>query len=195
MNRLSDKEICAWLKSGVASKQDQALDQIYTDHYPVISGFIKKNSGEEDDALDIFQDAMVVLYENIRTGKFELKSSIRTYLFSVSKNLWFNKIKVQKRTVAFEDDFDAVSIDDSSLEVLVASEKTEVLMNVIDQIGGDCKRLLLMYYYDRLRMDEIALRLDLANANVAKSKKLSCMNKLRKLVSQYPILKSLLRKA
>ena len=195
MEKLSDEDICSWLRFGNETNHDRALNQIYNEHYTVILAHVKKNSGDDDDALDIFQDAVVVFYENLRKGKFELKSSIRTYLFSVARNLWLNKLKAKKRTVGMADEFDAVSLDDNSLDVLEANEKTKLLMKIIDEVNGDCKKLLLMYYYDRLRMDEIALRLNLANANVAKSKKLSCMRKLKNLVSKYPNLKSLLRKS
>ncbi|MDF1695531.1 MAG: sigma-70 family RNA polymerase sigma factor [Saprospiraceae bacterium] len=192
MKDWSDDEIIFCLK-GESEKRDLALKQMYTQLFPIIKSFIQKNNGSEDDAADIFQDAIIVFYEKIRLKEFKLSSSIRTYLYSVCKHLWLNKLRAQKKVTSLTVENESIIVDPMSLKVLGSEDRNEYLRQLMSSIGGDCKKVLIYYYYDRLKMKEIALRMNFATEQVAKNKKSSCLKKLKLMVAKSPRLKELLK--
>ena len=58
---------------GLRTGRKKTLNQIYRDYFPVIKDHVIKNSGSEDDAKDVFQDAMMAIFQNVSDEDFELK--------------------------------------------------------------------------------------------------------------------------
>lgn len=192
MKNWSDEEIIFCLR-GEKDKRDLALEQLYAKLYPVIKSYILKNNGSDDDAADIFQDAIIVFYDKVRQDQFQLSSSIRTYLYSVCKHLWLNKLRAQKKVVSLTEDSDFITVDPLSLNVIGSKERNEFLLKLLESLGEDCKKVLVYYYYERLKMKEIASRMNFATDQVAKNKKSSCLKKLKLIVSQSPRMKDILK--
>ena len=85
------------LLRGLALNDRKAIETIYRENYNVVQALILKNNGNIDDAKDIFQEAMIVLYERVQSEAFELNCQIKTYLYSVSRRLWLKKLVHQNR--------------------------------------------------------------------------------------------------
>ena len=85
------------LLQGLARNDKKAVETIYKDNYTSIQSLIINNNGTADDAKDIFQEAMIVLYEKARSGSFELNCLIKTYLYSVSRRLWLKRLQQSSR--------------------------------------------------------------------------------------------------
>lgn len=192
MKNWSDEEIIFCLQSG-DERSDLALKHLYIQTYPFIRSYIQKNNGSNEDAADIFQDAIIVFYEKVRQKQFKLSSSIRTYLYSVCKHLWLNKLRAQKKLISLTDHNESVAIDPLEISKLESSERNDYLMQLLGSLGKNCKKILVLYYYDRLKMKEIADLMNFANDQVAKNKKSSCLKKLKLIVSESPRLKDILK--
>jgi len=193
MSQKGDKLIIADLASNNRSKVNQAMKSLYTQHFPVIASFIKKNNGKDDDAADIFQDALIVFYDKVRLGTLELNCSIRTYLYSICKNLWLNRLRIQKRTTTINDEMESIPIEENASIILETNEKQKLIMQLISKMGEDCKKVLMYYYFNRWKMKEIATQMNFANEQVAKNKKSSCMKKLKTFILDSPGLINLLK--
>lgn len=191
MKKWSDEEIIFCLQEDDV-KKDFALKQLYAEIYPTIKSYIQKNNGSDEDAADTFQEAIIVFYEKVRLNQFQLSSTIRTYLYSVCKHLWLNKLRAQKKIISLTEESETISIDPLSLTVIASEEKNDYLRKLLETLTGDCKRVLVYYYYDRLKMKDIAERMNFANDQVAKNKKSSCLKKLKSIVSMSPRLKDIL---
>src|SRR5947209_6099138 len=85
------------LLTSLAAGERSATEQIYKQHYHVVSNWLLKNGGSQNDAADLFQEGMVVLFGRAQNKEFKLTCCIGTYLFEVSKHLWYKKVKRQKR--------------------------------------------------------------------------------------------------
>src|SRR5579862_9223390 len=85
------------LLEGLAKNDRKAVETIYRQYYNMVQSMILGNSGYPDDARDIFQEAMIVLYEKARSGSFELNSQLKTYLYSVCRRLWLKRLSQQQR--------------------------------------------------------------------------------------------------
>jgi len=192
MKDWSDEKIIFCLK-GDNIKKDLALKNLYIKLFPIIKSYIQKNNGTQEDAADIFQDAIVVFYEKVRLDEFQLSSSIRTYIYSVCRHLWLNKLRAQKKVISLNDESKNITIDPVSISILGSKERNDYLKQLLESIGKDCNKILVLYYFDRLKMKEIARTMNFANDQVAKNKKSSCLKKLKSIVSGSPRLKDILK--
>ena len=141
---------------------------------------------EYNTAIDIFQDSMVILYENIVSEKLtNLTSSLKTYLFSIAKNQILKRNQKESK-LSFHDQSLDIRKDQEILSGLELSDRQYFIKKIVDQMGEPCKSILKMYYFNRYPMDVIAARMKYKNSNVVKSQKLRCLNDLKlKLTKQF----------
>ena len=170
------------LLKALANNDRKATEKIYQEHYGLIQRLIINNNGSADDARDIFQEAMIVLYENARNPSFELTCQVKTYLFSVSRRLWLKRLQQIKHagaelpslveTVPVETDIEAHEQRNIDFQVM---EKAMI------SIGEPCKSLLEAYYLEKKSMTDIAGSFGYTNADNAKNQKYKCLMRLKKL--------------
>jgi RNA polymerase sigma factor (sigma-70 family) len=162
--------------------------QIYQENYHIINGWLLKNGGSSTDAADLFQEAMVVLFGKAQDTGFTLTCSIGTYLFAISKHLWYKKLQKKGRDPVFyqenfmgDDDEGGVAWDD---DINVHNEREahyDQMNAALDQIGEPCRSLLKAYYHQDKNMQEIAADFGYTNPDNAKNQKYKCLARLRKL--------------
>ncbi len=175
------------LLKGLARNEQKAAEEIYRHNYNLIQALIVNNSGTAEDARDIFQEAMVVLFEKARSGNFELNCQIRTYLYSVSRRLWLKKLQQNHRYATdLENTGDEVPVE-SDLGIHEQKEEEYKLMHeAIGTLGEPCKSLLEAFYFKKKNMQEIAESFGYTNAENAKTQKYKCLTRLKKIFfSQY----------
>jgi RNA polymerase sigma factor (sigma-70 family) len=170
------------LLEGLANNDNAAIESIYRDNYHTILAFIVKNNGYPEDARDIFQEAMIVLYEKAKSSYFTLNCQIRTFLYSVCRRLWLKRLQMQNRYYpAFELHEETVAVDDE----IEAHEKQDNDLNLMEnallKIGEPCKSILEAYYIHKKSMPEIAEAFGYTNADNAKTQKYKCLVRLKKI--------------
>ncbi len=179
MNILEQEQI---LLKGLAANDKKAVETIYRENYLTIQSFIVKNNGYPDDARDIFQEAMIVLYEKVCTGSFELTCQIKTYLYSVCRRLWLKRLQqMQRYNPAAESIEEVVSVEDE-LDVHEKRNADLIVMeSALAKIGEPCKSLLEAYYLQKKSMPEIAAFFGYTNSDNAKTQKYKCLVRLKKI--------------
>ncbi|MBP6024064.1 MAG: sigma-70 family RNA polymerase sigma factor [Ferruginibacter sp.] len=182
MNRVSTLEEEKLLLKGLAANDKLAIETIYRDNYAMIQAFILNNSGSHDDARDIFQEAMIVLFEKTRTETFELSSQLKTYIYSVCRRLWLKKLNQMNRYSGRLDNMEETIPVDEDMELHEKRDTDFTLMeNAMSKIGEPCKSLLDAYYIQKKHMQEIAADFGYTNADNAKTQKYKCLMRLKKL--------------
>jgi RNA polymerase sigma factor (sigma-70 family) len=177
------------LLRNLAEGNPKAAEQIYKQHYPVVINWIRSGNGDEADAADIFQEAMVVLYEKSHDPDFRLTCKIGTYLFAISKHLWYKKLEKSKKSpVAFVTDIEnedgGNDIADAQTDIQAHEEKElhfKLLDEALDQIGEPCRSLLKAFYHQDKSMQEIATDFGYTNQDNAKTQKYKCLTRLKKI--------------
>lgn len=170
----------------LAAGNRSATEQVYNQHYPVITRWIQKNGGGEADAADVYQEAMVILYEKVQNEEFRLSCKVGTYLFAVSKNLWYKKVqKLQREPGKLPDNAGIDGQDWAYEDDIKAHNEREMhygqLNQALDQVGEPCRSLLRAFYQHDKSMQEIAAEFGYTNPDNAKTQKYKCLNRLRKL--------------
>ncbi len=175
----------ARILDGIRRGDESALVTLYNAHRRPITALVMRNNGTNDDADDIFQEALVVLWERVRAGNYAHTAALGTFLFATARNLWLRRLARARREQPLDPAGENTSTDDPSpLEELIEDERTMSIRNALSILGEPCRSLLVLFYWEEASMDEIARRLGLANAATAKSKKYQCKEQLKRLIEK-----------
>ena len=168
---MKDHEVLARISKG----DEGALDYLYKRYYRMMTKIVLNNSGSEEEAKDIYQEALIVFWQKAVKGDLVLTSKISTFLYSICLNLWRKELD-RKNRLSHEEKDTAVHVDYD------AEERSLVIKKCIEELGDTCKKILTYYYFDGMNMVEIAEKLNFANTDTAKTKKYKCKKRLDQLV-------------
>lgn len=172
---MNEKELFERIRSG----DEKALEFLYKKYYRMMTKMVITNSGTEEEARDIYQDALIVFWQKATSGNLVMTSKISTYIYSICQNLWRKELDRKKR-LSNETNDTPVSMDTDS------KEREQIIARCINQLGETCKKVLMYYYFEEMSMQDIAERLGFANTDTAKTKKYKCKKKLDELIkAQY----------
>jgi RNA polymerase sigma factor (sigma-70 family) len=167
-----------WLER-LQSGDQEVLVLLYKNNHTMIRSYVLKNQGRNEDAEDLLQDALIVLWQKVQQGNFVLSSKLSTYIMAVCKNLWLKRLGKQQRLEGEDKILPHLHITADNF-----SENSDFkhLQKAMDEIGETCKKLLMMFYFDGNDMEQIARKMQFANADTAKAKKYQCFKKLETLI-------------
>lgn len=176
------------LVAAIRSEEASAFTALYHRYFAMVQHLIMTNSGQLEDAKDIFQESIIQLFMNIRTQDFKLTAKLGTYLYSIARNKWRERM----RSTAKTDLVDVVDTEEgiAPMQDTIAKEQDEqkiaLMQKTMGQLTEECQRILRLFYFSRLSMDQIAQRMDYTY-EFAKQKKSRCLKKLREMTrSQWP---------
>jgi RNA polymerase sigma factor (sigma-70 family) len=170
------------LLQGLARNDRKAAETIYRGNYNMIQSLIINNNGSAEDARDIFQEAMIVLYEKARSGNFELNCQIKTYVYSVCRRLWLKRLQQLGRYSAEMGSVEeVVSVEEEMESHEQKNAEFEMMDLAINNLGEPCKSLIEAYYLQKKNMQEIAAAFGYTNADNAKNQKYKCLMRLKKI--------------
>ncbi|MFL0352017.1 RNA polymerase sigma factor [Xanthomarina sp. GH4-25] len=163
------------------------LKELYQNNYRKIEILVLKNSGTIDHAKDIYQDAFLAVWQNIKQNKFQPQNetALNGYLYTIAKNKWmdFLRSKEYKKTVVTSK-LNNFSIKDTHLDLkdddILKENRLQNVMQAFKDLGLPCRSLLMKFYFEKKSMNTIAEELQLDAAST-RNKKYRCMQKLRKL--------------
>ncbi|CAN5378576.1 hypothetical protein BH11BAC5_BH11BAC5_46680 [soil metagenome] len=175
------------LLRGLADNDKKSIETIYRENYSMIQSFVLNNNGSSDDARDIFQEAMVVLYEKAKLPSFLLSCQLKTYLYSICRRLWLKRLQqMSKFSSQVESLEETVPVEEEIEEHEKVNNDFILMEHAMNKIGEPCKSLLDAYYLQKKNMLEIAGEFGYTNADNAKTQKYKCLVRLKKIFfSQY----------
>lgn len=174
----SDIDIIAGLRNG----NDKVLELVYKQHYPTILHFVIQNNGNDQDAKDIYQEAIIILYEKLHQEHFMLTCQIKTFIYSVCRRLWLKKLREKGKYTGKIEDFESfIPFEEEDLQNKDTELKMAAMVEALAKIGEPCKTLLTDFYIEKLSMQEIAHKMGYTNADNAKNQKYKCLMRLKKL--------------
>ncbi len=159
---------------------------LYNQHLQGIKYFVLNNSGTEEAALDVLQDALVVLYLNIRKGQFDHRGSLKAYIHAVAKNLWLKELRRQRTNLQVISQQESAQFETE----MRLHEKQLSIRKILDKIDKDCKKLLMDFYFEKKTVKILTKEFGLGSEGATKNKKYRCLQKLREIVKQHKFLRS-----
>lgn len=147
---------------------------LYKRHFKAILKYVIKNSGSEEDAADIFQDALIIFYLKVKKGQFTHQSGIGTYLYAVARNLWLKKLRKKRFDLSKVPQELTYVFDEES--IIQGSQLT--MREALEHIGETCKCLLIDFYYHRKSVDQLMKQYGLGSKEATRNKKYRCVQRL-----------------
>ena len=172
--------------AAIKQGDENAFKRLYKEYrQPFIQWIVNKYSLHEEDAKDLFQNAVVILYDKVSTGKItELQSSVKTYLFGIGKNLAYEHMRKQQKYPEGPSELLINHVvDDSDYEDKVRFEQDlRNASRALSELGDPCKSILQLFYFERQSMESICQMMHYKNAETVKVKKFKCLLRLKKLM-------------
>jgi len=167
---------------GVAAGDAEVLEQLYQDYYPMVLKMIVQNSGTEDSAKDIFQEAVIVLYDRVRQGDFELSCKLKTYIYAVCRRLWLKQLGAQERVFYDVESYaELIPVEDDLARHREKDRELSRMECALGELGEPCRTIIKDFYILGLSMQEICEKFGYTNADNAKTQKYKCLQRLKKL--------------
>lgn len=184
----SDEDIL----QGIKTQDRSVVNYVYRELFPTIKYLITTNSGSEIDAEDVFQDALVIIFKKVREDDLILTSSFKTYLYSVCRNLWLQRLDRR----AFGSEFlelenlnelqDTIQFEFADTE----DEKYKLFQQHFLRLGEDCQKVLKLFL-QKVPLKEIADLMGFKSEKYAKTRKFMCKEKLKQQILNDPRFKKL----
>ena len=175
----SDARILDRIRKG----DEEALVELFRQNRGPVLALVTHNSGTAADADDILQEALVTLWERVRTGRFHYSARLGTFVYATARNMWLRRLARGRREVTGIVT-DPPSDDASPLELMIEEEEAEIVRSAIERLGEPCRKLLLLFYWEEESMESIAAQMGMANADTVKSRKYQCKKALEALVRE-----------
>jgi RNA polymerase sigma factor (sigma-70 family) len=182
------------LIKGLKEQQTSCIRQLYKEFFPLAKSIVERNSGSIEDAEDVFQDGMVVLYQKSLSGKIILDCSLKTYFYSICKNIWKQRLDRKWRLLfgdnVAEEPYE--SYEHFTREIREEElEKKRLFQKHFLGLPSACQKVLELFLLNT-PLKDIATMMGFKNEEYAKTRKYMCKNMLRKRIMNDPKCKSYL---
>ncbi|GMQ25502.1 hypothetical protein Aoki45_21840 [Algoriphagus sp. oki45] len=178
LNHLSQQELI----SGIRENDRRIMTLLYQDIFPKVRSYLLQNNGDEDQAKDIFQEAFLVVWQQVKSGDFQPQNStaLQGFLYQISKNKWLDFLRSSR--FKKEQSLSGFPIERSDKQETGDQEEQLTLMEkAFSQLGENCQELLRKFYFEKISLPELAQNFGWT-AQTAKNNKYRCMETLRKIM-------------
>jgi RNA polymerase sigma factor (sigma-70 family) len=170
---MKDNEIIENIRSG---QRNKAIKLMYK-NFPAIRANICKSGGTNEEAEEVFTDALLLLIEKVSDPRFELSSKLSTYLYGIARFIWLNELKKtnRKHELEWSDTLILLAEDldyDSEKEA-----QLKMLETIISQVSAKCQDIFERFYFKKESMQTIAESLGFTSIDSAKTQKYKCLEK------------------
>lgn len=183
---MTDTQIITFLQSGEETLEDQACRELYRHYYGLIDSLVVKNGLDKSKTKDLFQEAVIALLTMVQRPHFQLTSTIKTLLYSISQNKVRNQLRSLGRTVELQPVHQTIAVENTAENALLDNEKNEILSDLLVDLGIDCHKILQLYYFNKWSMKKIQAAFDDKSDAVTKNRKSRCLKRLRQKVLSSP---------
>lgn len=165
---------------GIKNNDSRILHGIYQDQYPKVEKYVLSNNGTHQEAKDLFQEAFVAVWKNIKNDQFipENGTALNGYLYQIAKNKWLDHLRSPKykKTVPLDNFYEKEEDVDDEKEIQI--KKIEISFKTL---GENCKELLTRFYYKKESMSMIAKAFDWTEAT-ARNNKYRCIQRMKEML-------------
>jgi RNA polymerase sigma factor (sigma-70 family) len=174
--------------NGIRNQDDKVLNWLYDNYFQSVKNHVLSNSGSAEDVSDVFQDAIIVLYNQISDDNLHLTTDLKGYFFGIARNVWSAQLRKKQKTIELESDFP----DDEETEEQYDPILERIISRVFQKLKPD-QQMVLNLFSDGLSYEDIAEKMNLKNEVYARRKKYLSKESLLDLVKEDPEYQEYLR--
>jgi RNA polymerase sigma factor (sigma-70 family) len=166
---------------GVRNQDDKILNWLYDSYLQTVKKYVLGNSGSEEDVSDVFQDTIIVLYNQITSDSLHLTTDLKGYFFGIARNVWSAQLRKKHKTIELE--IDPPYEEESEEQYDPVLER--VISRAFQKLKPD-QQMILNLFSDGFSYEEISVKMNLKNEVYARRKKYLCKEALLELVKEDP---------
>ena len=173
---------------GIFDGDKDVLRYVYDEYYPTIQVLIFRNSGKDEDAEDIFQDTLMIIYQKVRKNDLKLECSFKTYFYSISRNLWLQKLEKNKISGSpYTDIENFIELSDEFMYEIFdeENEKIKLLQKHFLNLSEGCRKVLRLFL-TKMPLKEIQEIMGFKTLKYTKTRKFLCKENLKKRIFNDP---------
>jgi RNA polymerase sigma factor (sigma-70 family) len=164
---------------GVRNQDDKVLNWLYDNYFQSVKNHVLSNSGSDEDVSDVFQDTIIVLYNQITDDSLNLTTDLKGYFFGIARNVWSAQLRKKQKTIELEIDLpDEEETEEQSDPIL-----ERIISRVFQRLKPD-QQMVLSLFSEGHSYEEIAVKMNLKNEVYARRKKYLCKEALLELVKE-----------
>lgn len=168
------------------SNINEPVQELYRNYFESVVYYLKGLGCSEEDGQDLFQESILIFIEQVQQNKFRGESSIKTYITGIARNLYMNEMRSSSRRSTREELYSKEMIEEAEPDAhhrMFSRENSNRLMQLFEEIGDPCKKILSGYYFENLPMKQLLLVTHYNNEQVLRNKKAKCMKHLKDLIT------------
>lgn len=183
MIRYNDEAIV----DGIRRSDNRVIQYVYKEYFATIRFMITTNSGNEKDAEDVFQDAMVIIFRKVIEDGLILTSSFKTFLYSICRNLWLQRLDRKVFSSEFLELENLNNLQETLMLDFAEQENEKYRLYQIHflNLSDDCQKILRLFM-NKTPLKEIALIMGFKTEKYAKTRKFMCKEKLKSKILNDP---------
>ena len=175
LKKISDIKII----EGVRNQDNEILNWLYDNYLQSVKKHVLNNSGSDEDVSDVFQDTIIILYNQITEDNLNLSTDLKGYFFGIARNVWSAHLRKKQRTIELEVDL----ADEQETEEQYDPTLERILSRVFQKLKPD-QQMVLNLFSEGHSYEDIAERMNLKNEIYARRKKYLCKEALLELVKE-----------
>ena len=174
--KFTDTQLLDDLRAG----NNRGFETLYRHCYPSIERFVLQNNGDRHQAKDLFQETLLIVLSALHDPAFQLTSSLKTYTFAISKNLWLKQLRTSARWTNLDDTAELNNVA-ASVETETPPTAYETVKAILAKLTAHCQALLSAIFFLRKEMTDIVQDEGYASVHSAQNQKYKCLQQARKV--------------
>ena len=174
MQTKSETDLLDQLKT----EDSSSFKLLYELSFPSVASYVRQNQGNNQDAEDVFQEAIIVLFQKVRNPEFVLSSSLKTYLYAISKNLWLKHIRDNKIKTVDNELVLSNKISDT-IDIEPETTKEEKVENWLLKITRNCQNILKALFFYEVPMEQLMVKMGWKNKHTSNNLKYKCIQQIK----------------
>ena len=171
-----------WVEK-IKQDQNKALNDIYRMYRSDCVMWLQNQySIREDEAIDVFQLSIIVMYDSAMLGKVKSETTdVKSFLYGIARNKAYELLRQKKNIISESDHNLLLTYLADEMPDHSAEDALNLAVKALDELGDPCKRVIQMYYYKNYSMEEITEKMGYKNADTTKNQKYKCLKRLQSI--------------
>ncbi|HKL08435.1 MAG TPA: sigma-70 family RNA polymerase sigma factor [Bacteroidales bacterium] len=170
---------------GIRKQDKTILKAIYYTYFPSVKKLIEDNMGSEQDAKDVFQEALIVIYRKIKGGNLKIHTTFKGYIHVVCRFIWLKELSMNKENINNLSIFlEYEDIPEIHIDEYKKHKQYELYQKHFNRLGKECQKTLKLFLKEKPLID-IAKKLGTSYEYIRLKKK-RCMERLIRYIKDDP---------
>ena len=176
------------ITDGLLRNDPDVFRYLYRQYGGMVVAYVRKNSGQEQDAQEMVQIVLLELWNAVREGRYTESGKLDRFIYMITANTWRDELRRRKsRRAEALDPARTVIADDSEISLaaaMVKDQRIEAIHHCLAQLESPCDDFIRLYHLQEQSLKDMSEKLQYDYDNLRK-RIFDCRKKLKKLVDRF----------